>query len=108
LKDGISNSSLNDLRSQNIAVRNVFEIDPAECDGNILDSLHDLMRIFCVKTDRKCIDAAELFEELTFPSITGIAAAGPISPRPSTAVPSETTATVFFFIVRLNRFSGSF
>jgi hypothetical protein len=30
-----------------------------------------------------------------FPSITGIAAAGPMSPRPSTAVPSVTTATVF-------------
>ena len=29
------------------------------------------------------------------PSITGIAAAGPMSPRPSTAVPSVTTATVF-------------
>ena len=28
------------------------------------------------------------------PSITGIAAAGPMSPRPSTAVPSVTTATV--------------
>ncbi len=29
------------------------------------------------------------------PSITGMAAAGPMSPRPSTAVPSVTTATVF-------------
>ncbi len=28
------------------------------------------------------------------PSMTGMAAAGPISPRPSTAVPSVTTATV--------------
>ena len=28
------------------------------------------------------------------PSITGIAAAGPMSPSPSTALPSETTATV--------------
>ncbi len=28
------------------------------------------------------------------PSITGIAAAGPMSPKPSTAVPSVTTATV--------------
>ena len=32
---------------------------------------------------------------IIFPSITGIAAAGPMSPRPSTAVPSVTTATVF-------------
>ena len=29
------------------------------------------------------------------PSITGMPASGPISPRPSTAVPSVTTATVF-------------
>ncbi len=33
------------------------------------------------------------------PSITGIAAAGPMSPRPSTAVPSVTTATVCDFQV---------
>jgi hypothetical protein len=33
------------------------------------------------------------------PSITGIAAAGPMSPSPSTAVPSVTTATVFFLMV---------
>ena len=30
-----------------------------------------------------------------FPSITGIPATGPMSPRPRTAVPSVTTATVF-------------
>ena len=35
------------------------------------------------------------------PSITGIAAYGPIFPRPSTALPSETTATVFDLIVYL-------
>ena len=33
------------------------------------------------------------------PSITGIAARGPMSPRPNTAVPSETTATVLRLIV---------
>ena len=31
---------------------------------------------------------------IAFPSITGIAASGPISPSPRTAVPSETTATI--------------
>ncbi len=35
------------------------------------------------------------------PSMTGRAAAGPISPRPSTAEPSVTTATVCCLIVRL-------
>ena len=33
------------------------------------------------------------------PSITGIAPSGPMSPRPSTAVPSLTMATVFLRIV---------
>ena len=33
------------------------------------------------------------------PSITGSAALGPISPRPSTAVPSVTTATMCPFVV---------
>ena len=36
-----------------------------------------------------------------FPSITGIAASGPIFPRPRTALPSDTTATVFAFHVYL-------
>ena len=34
-----------------------------------------------------------------FPSITGMAARAPILPRPSTALPSDTTATVFDLIV---------
>ena len=41
------------------------------------------------------------------PSITGIAARGPMSPSPSTAVPSETTATVLRLIVYWNAFWGS-
>ena len=36
----------------------------------------------------KCLNSSAL------PSMTGMAAAGPMSPRPSTAVPSVTTATV--------------
>ena len=38
---------------------------------------------------------------IAFPSITGIAASGPISPSPRTAVPSETTATRFPLAVYL-------
>jgi hypothetical protein len=34
-----------------------------------------------------------------------MAASGPMSPRPSTAVPSETTATVLLLIVYLKAFS---
>ncbi len=44
-------------------------------------------------TPAKCLNSSAL------PSITGIAASGPMSPRPSTAVPSDTIATVFFLIV---------
>ena len=36
---------------------------------------------------------ANRLNSAALPSMTGIAAAGPMSPRPSTAVPSETTAT---------------
>jgi hypothetical protein len=41
------------------------------------------------------------------PSITGRAASGPMSPRPSTAVPSVTMATLFFLMVSLWTSSGS-
>ena len=36
---------------------------------------------------------------MDLPSMTGMAASGPMSPRPSTRVPSDTTATVFHFQV---------
>jgi hypothetical protein len=42
-----------------------------------------------------------------FPSITGIAASGPMSPSPSTAVPSDTMATVLPLIVSDQAFSTS-
>ena len=41
------------------------------------------------------------------PSMTGWAPLGPMSPRPSTAVPSVTTATEFCLIVSVYAFSGS-
>ena len=41
------------------------------------------------------VDAVPIcLNSTALPSITGIAAAGPMSPRPRTAVPSVTTATV--------------
>ena len=46
-------------------------------------------------------------KRIAFPSITGSAASGPMSPRPSTAVPSVTTATAFCLTVRFQTFSGS-
>ena len=51
------------------------------------------MQIGKASTPAKCLNSRAL------PSITGIAASGPMSPRPRTAVPSLTMATVFFLIV---------
>ena len=45
---------------------------------------------------------------MAFPSMTGMAASGPMSPRPRTRVPSETTATVFHFQVCSYTLSGFF
>ena len=42
-----------------------------------------------------------------FPSMTGSAPQGPMSPRPSTAVPSLTTATEFWRMVSFQAFSLS-
>ena len=51
--------------------------------------------------------AANSLNRQHLPSITGIAAAGPMWPSPSTAVPSETTATVLRLIVYWNALSSS-
>ena len=40
-----------------------------------------------------------IFLDINMPSITGIAASGPMSPRPRTLVPSDTTATIFALFV---------
>src|SRR5512141_786517 len=50
---------------------------------------------------------ANSLNSIAFPSMTGIAASGPMSPRPSTAVPSETTATASLRSVRENDVSTS-
>ena len=52
----------------------------------------------------KASTSANSLKSIALPSITGMAASGPMSPRPSTAVPSETTATVLALIVYLNAF----
>ena len=51
-------------------------------------------------TPANCLNSA------AFPSITGKAAAGPMLPRPSTAEPSVTTATVFRLIVNRRASAG--
>ncbi len=44
---------------------------------------------------------------IALPSITGIAASGPMFPSPSTAEPSVTTATMCCFVVSVQTFCGS-
>ncbi len=56
--------------------------------------------IFVSRHIGKASTPPKVLNSSALPSITGMAAFGPMSPRPSTAVPSVTTATVFFFIVR--------
>ena len=50
---------------------------------------------------------ANSLNSMALPSITGIAASGPMSPSPSTAVPSVTTATVFCLMVSVRALSTS-
>ena len=52
----------------------------------------------------KASTSANSLNSIALPSMTGMAASGPMSPRPSTAVPSVTTATVFALIVYLKAF----
>ena len=59
---------------------------------------------FVLRQIGKASTSANSLKSIALPSITGMAASGPMSPRPSTAVPSETTATVFALIVYLNAF----
>ena len=55
----------------------------------------------------KASTPANSLNSIALPSMTGIAASGPMSPRPSTAVPSETTATVLRLIVYWKALSWS-
>ncbi len=50
---------------------------------------------------------ANSLNSIALPSMTGMAARGPMSPSPSTAVPSETTATALRLIVYWKALSGS-
>jgi hypothetical protein len=50
---------------------------------------------------------ARSLKSIALPSITGIAAPGPMSPSPRTAVPSDTTATVLPLMVSAQADSGS-
>ena len=50
---------------------------------------------------------ANFLNSTALPSITGLEASGPMLPRPSTAVPLESTATRFWRIVMASASAGS-
>ena len=54
----------------------------------------------------KASTSANALNSAHFPSMTGIPASGPISPSPSTAVPSVTTATRLDLRVSVKESSG--
>ena len=86
----------------------VLEVDAAEHRRDAHDGLDDLVGGRATSRQiGKASTPANSLNSSALPSITGRAAAGPMSPRPSTAVPSVTMATVFFLIVSSWASSGS-
>jgi len=75
------------------------KIDPAH--GRLEQSTEPdhVLRVFRPDLEVEDVDVRERLERIPLPSITGLAASGPILPRPSTAVPLLTTATRFPFAV---------
>ena len=83
----------------------VLEVDAAEGRGRCGFTVSTISSASLVSRQiGKASTSANSLNSIALPSITGMAAAGPMSPRPSTAVPSETTATVFALIVYLKAF----
>ena len=62
---------------------------------------------FVLRHSGKASTPPNSLKSIALPSMTGIAARGPMSPSPSTALPSETTATVLRLIVYWKALSGS-
>ena len=73
---------------------------PPNAGAMICNGIDDLLGILCVQTDRNGIHIAEFFKKnaFSFHNRHGSVSA-PIFPRPRTALPSDTTATVFAFMV---------
>ena len=85
----------------------VLEVDAAEDRGESDDRADDLVDVLCREADRKGVDAAELLEEHGLALHDGQSRLRPMSPSPSTALPSVTTATVFCLIGEAQTFAGS-
>ena len=77
----------------------VLEVHPAVDRGEIADRVDDLLGVLGVRQTGHASTLANCLNSAALPSITGSAAAGPMLPRPSTAEPSVTTATVLRLMV---------
>ncbi len=72
----------------------VLEVHGTEARAQAHEGLDDLVGgVLGVEHQRDRVQARELLEQGGLASITGSEARGPMSPRPSTAVPSLTTTT---------------
>ena len=77
-------------------------------DGAIAATVSTIVSTSVVASTTGTADRpASSLKRQAFPSMTGSDAAGPMSPRPSTAVPSETTATTRGAQVNRRARSGS-
>ena len=78
----------------------VLEVDAAEGRLERRDDLDELVDLVSPTSMSNTSMPAKFLNRTALPSITGFEASGPISPRPSTAVPFEITATRFWREVR--------
>lgn len=79
----------------------VFEINAAKSGFKRFYNFNEGIGIFFINFDIKTINACIFLNNTALPSITGLAASGPIFPKPSTAVPFDITATKFPLLVYL-------
>ena len=86
--------------------RDVLEVDAAETGGDRLDGGDDLVGVLGREPIGNASTSPNSLKSIALPSITGSAASGPMLPRPSTAEPSVTTATMCCFVVSDHTFSG--
>jgi len=78
---------------------NIFQIDAAERRGQLDARPNQFVHVLRIETDGKRIDAAERLKEHALAFHNRHGGLRPMLPNPSTAEPSETTATVFLRMV---------
>ena len=73
---------------------NILQIDAAEASRRASDTVFTMSSTSLERMHRGMASTSpNALNSTHLPSITGMPASGPMSPRPSTAVPSVTTAT---------------